>query len=477
MGNKYHIFFKKVELGTLLPHHQVPLMYWLTTRMQSLPVAMVHRFGWQIIIVIALGGGLQEIVAFFIAWACFKSLYELGYFMNDFYAAPREKGGRIKLSDAGLANNQSTHLWLKMIVPRIFFSITMGFFLWYIAPNAMQAWVTFALIMFAACTFVIHNAIAPTKRPLTYFLLNLTKGALIVPFVLGSLDDLAMWSCIVAPTISMTAYYSGHKQLPSFLPYRKYLVLLAWQLRLSVLLLTTCFIIIWLMQGNPGILLPVVILYYLIYDFLTCCGTFIKATKYSKKRRDLIQHVHSEYSHDSIIPLESCPYYATEAGFKVCFMTEHAEDFNYSRYEEYKSSLALMNGSNNKCQLIPGLEYPILKQHILACNLVEFINVDSLDIKSIDLIRNASDKVVWAHPIVSRRRLMSPKYISEILGIALRVDGIEWASGKFDRVNSYNARMHLAIAFIIHLIWPQKEIYFGYDIHRVDDWIGLIASN
>ena len=476
--SKYHDFFKRIEIGSLQPCHAIPFMYWLTTRMlPSFPLAMLHRFGWQIILLISLGGGLREIIAFFIAWTCFKSLYELGYLMNDFYTAPREKEGRIKPCDVGLADNQSAILWFKMIVPRLIFSFIMAGLLWYIVPINMQAWVTYALILLALFTFVIHNSITPNKRPLTYFLLNLTKAALVVPFVLGSLGNLALWSCIVAPTVAMASYYSGHKGLPSFVPYRKYLGLLAWQLRFSVFILTACLIIIWFIQGTSVELLLIIILYYIFYDFMTCCGTFIKATKHSKKRRDFIQHVHSQYSHDSIIPLDSTSHYATEAGFKVCFMTEHAEDFNASRYEEYRSKGSFINQSDNRCTLIPGLEYPILKQHILACNLKLYIKVDPLDLKSIDLIRDLSDKVVWAHPIISMRRLISPRYFTEILGIASRVDGVEWASGKFDRTDNYSARMHLIIALIIHLLWPHKEIYFGYDVHKVEDWIRLIGKS
>jgi hypothetical protein len=422
--------------------------------------AVIHRFGWQVILIVTTNGGWRELIAFFVSWTCLKPLYEIGYLINDCWAEPREKKINIKPSKS----------WIKLIVPRILFSIIMGVVLWLIVPNTNQAKFSYIIIILTLIIFTIHNYLEPHKRPLTYYLLQLSKGALVVPFLTGPINDLAIWSCIAIPAFTATPNYIRHKGLFIFSPFAKYLDHLVWQLRLSVIMFIGCFTTIWLIQGNASELLQRIIAYYLAFDCLTSCVTFIKASRRSKIRRDFIQHVHSEYSHDSIISLNCTPHYATLAGFKACFMTEHAEDFNAKRYNEYQSKIKHINEMENNCVLIAGLEFPILKQHILACNLRTYVETNPLDINSIDYIRSESDKVVWAHPMFSIRRIMDPKYIIELLMIASKVDGVEWASGKFDRPNNYFARRHLVVAFLIHIIWPHKEISFGYDVHRLQDW-------
>ena len=431
---------------------------------------VMHRFGWQLLVLVYVGGNVQDVFSFFVSWLCLKPIYEIGYIFNDFWSERREMSSEFKGKPISHVGSLSVNIWIKLIAFRLVFSLGMGILLWQIVPSVQQVETLYGIIFFTAFCFALHNTLPIRLRPITYFLLHLSKAALFFPLVHATSLTLPISVCIISPTIATTAYYLGHKGFSGFVPHRAFLGLLVGQLRLSILLMTVSLLALWAMRAEPDPLLLNVIGYYVAFDIFASFATFRKATRRSHIRRDIIQHVHSEYSHDSVISLADTPQHASDAGFATCYMTEHAEDFDAVRYDNYVRTIRALNGIKGRCILVPGLEYPILRQHILACNSIRYIDVDSTQVESINHVKAVSERVVWAHPMIATRRLYDFAYIMELFAIARRVDCVEWASGKYDRPDRYFARRHLIAALIIHIIWPTKELWFGYDVHKVEDW-------
>jgi hypothetical protein len=79
------------QKGVFAAAHAIPLEYWITTRMiGGYYVAVMHRFGWQLLLLVLTGAGLRDGMAFLLSWLTFKVAYELGYIMNDFWSEGRE---------------------------------------------------------------------------------------------------------------------------------------------------------------------------------------------------------------------------------------------------------------------------------------------------------------------------------------------------------------------------------------------------
>jgi len=463
--------------GVFTPAHAIPLEYWITTRMiAGYYVAVVHRFGWQLLLLALTGAGLREGAAFLLSWLSFKVAYELGYITNDFWSEEREK--RADGTNRGPGSRLSMSQLTTLVAPRVLTSLGLAVALLFVARAPQQAYASYWIMGLAAGVFLTHNVLAPKYRGLTYFLLHVCEGAVVLPFVgdRGLAGSVAVWACVIVPALTSAAHYLAHKGNPTFLPYKNYLVQIVTQLRIGAVILFGCFAVLWIVPGRPGIVLPGVILYDLGFDWLVSWITFRRSTRRSVAQRRVLQHLHSNYSHDSSVTLEDVKRSSTALGFETCFITEHAEDFNARRFEEYRADIAAVNQRFGPgCDVVAGLEFPILQQHILACNLRSFVAVDGTKAQDIDKVRDHCAFVVWAHPMVAVKRLWTWSYLSELFQIASRVDGVEWASGKSDRPGRYFAWRHLGAAFVMHVIWPHKQIAFGYDLHTQKDWDALYA--
>ena len=87
-----------------------------------------------------------------------------------------------------------------------------------------------------------------------------------------------------------------------------------------------------------------------------------------------IVHVHSDYSHDGRDSLEELQAFASARGITFVGLTEHAEDFDAARFDQYREHCG--RASADGVRLIPGLEFrfegfPGL--HLLALGLRAWI--------------------------------------------------------------------------------------------------------
>jgi hypothetical protein len=113
-----------------------------------------------------------------------------------------------------------------------------------------------------------------------------------------------------------------------------------------------------------------------------------------------IVHVHTDYSHDGRDSLESLVPFCRAR--RICFvgLTDHAEDFDRERFEQYQAHCA--RASTDDVRLIAGLEfrfagYPGL--HLLALGLSEWIEPVTPS-EFVAQVRGRSRFTIVAHPIL-----------------------------------------------------------------------------
>ncbi len=137
-----------------------------------------------------------------------------------------------------------------------------------------------------------------------------------------------------------------------------------------------------------------------------------------------IVHVHSDYSHDSRDPLEQIQAFAAEREIAFVGLTEHAEDLDAARFEQYREHCR--RASAGGVSLIPGLEfrfegYPGL--HLLALGLEVWIEPRTPE-EFVSMATGASGFSMLAHPRLARYRVPD--------AVAAGIHGIEVWNAAYD---------------------------------------------
>ena len=167
-------------------------------------------------------------------------------------------------------------------------------------------------------------------------------------------------------------------------------------------------------------------------------------------------HVHSDYSHDGRDPLEQVKEFARTRNISFVGLTDHAEDFDSSRYREYVDHCRHLTDETTR--LIPGLEYrfggyPGL--HLLALGLSRMIKPRT----PADFCLQAADSAqftIVAHPVLCRHTLPT--------GVDDAIDAIEvWNA-------SYNTRFlpdsrSIRLFRALHRRRPELVATAGLDQH------------
>jgi PHP domain len=135
-----------------------------------------------------------------------------------------------------------------------------------------------------------------------------------------------------------------------------------------------------------------------------------------------IVHVHSDYSHDGRDSLEELQAFASERRITFVGLTEHAEDFDAARFDQYREHCG--RASADGVRLIPGLEFrfegfPGL--HLLALGLEAWIEPRTPQ-EFVALAPGVSGFSIMAHPRLARYRVPAE--------VAAGIDSIEvWNAG------------------------------------------------
>ncbi|HET7585753.1 MAG TPA: PHP domain-containing protein [Gemmatimonadaceae bacterium] len=118
-----------------------------------------------------------------------------------------------------------------------------------------------------------------------------------------------------------------------------------------------------------------------------------------------VLHVHSNYSHDGRDTLEELRDAALRRGIQFVALTDHAEDLDASRFEEFRRECAALSGE--RVALIPGLEFRFAGYtglHLLALGLRQWIAPAS-PAAFIAGAREAAQFTIVAHPVLAGYRI------------------------------------------------------------------------
>ena len=153
-------------------------------------------------------------------------------------------------------------------------------------------------------------------------------------------------------------------------------------------------------------------------------------------------HMHSDYSHDGLDPLETMREMCLMRGVDFVGLTDHAEDFVKELFDEYLHHCDSL--SDDRLQFIPGLEFRftgLRGVHLLAFGLREWITPRT-PAEFFEQTRDTAKFTVVAHPVLARYAI--PQIVLD------QIDGIEvWNA-------NYNTR---------YLPDPRSMRIF-YDVHR-----------
>lgn len=458
----------------------LPLNYWLRTRIKNSKTLLIYLVMnlliAAIVIVYANGISAQSLLAFThlsVFWLAYLSIYEFGYFLNDFWSLKKEQKAGINLHKPTV---EITHYsWLyAAITSRLLFSI----FLIYILSLSMEpgVLVSLSLILLATMlTFTAHNTIQYQLRPITFFLLYFFRYALVYPFVKDEFNQIFLIYLFLIPALGYTLIYTLSKgfilkQYKYILPGDNIIVVL--RVTLLSYLLTSPFFFIFQIDA-AGLLLTLCV-YYLFIDFCFACIRFINEVRKSVTYHSERFHIHTKFSHDcDVEPSDIC---AKALNYQVTklYITDHFETFDRWKYQRLVESLKQAM-DEYPCEMITGLEYDVQGQHFLAIKLNHYVAIDSKQVNSLATIKEHCDTLIWAHPHFPIRKLANINYLMDMLKMMYYSDGIEWLNVKSSRGGSYHWR-HALISFLSIAIFGNKKLIVGLDAHTLKDWENFIPA-
>ncbi len=100
-------------------------------------------------------------------------------------------------------------------------------------------------------------------------------------------------------------------------------------------------------------------------------------------------HIHSQYSKDSIAPLEDIVKYSQRTGLKAIAITDH---------DEIEGTWAVRKIEHEGLLLIPGEEVSSTQGHIVALGITDYIKPLQTPQETIDQIHDNAGIAIAAHP-------------------------------------------------------------------------------
>jgi hypothetical protein len=450
----------------------IPFWYTITSRYSKTGAIIsfcVFPLAYNIITILFLNGEQWSNVSslFLLAFFAFNIIYEIGYFENDFVAQKRESAGWNKARgkvNVGMARS----LYLVIQSLRILIATGLVVLIGKLGGTQLR----FRLICFLLLTvsvFLSHNRLRTKYRFVTFCVLQHLKGLLALVVVGWSTVAVGIYFAI---SIGMTWGYFNIKNRQN----RAYYLRAGFPItNITLVAIPLILMIIWsCRRGSLDAIFGWRLLtYYIVID----CGyrllSFIKA--YHCLGRDKnIYHLHTDYSHDGSITLSHAKELLSGiAKESSIYFSEHAEDFDRVRYAIY---IGQVRKDDSKHLFKPGLEYNVLKQHVLAYNLEEYVPVDACTATSIKGMYDVCQFVVWAHPTIGFRKIWNPRYLLGMVQIAWFCEGLEWSNKKSIRLGR-NYRRGPMLCILAALLKPGKRLVRGYDAHSKDDYMALLEND
>lgn len=298
----------------------------------------------------------------------------------------------------------------------------------------------------------------------------MTRYFLIIPFV-DRINYFAFLSVSIITSIALTlAYYAGPKKL---FPIKSAGMTNSWTFRLGTLGFLS-FGFPFLLGSDPNAnLFFILAICCIVLDMVFVVSRFVSEIMRSMDRKTERFHVHTCFSHDCQMTPEAVCERALADGVRRVYVTDHADTFSEEKYELLKRRLDDISRTHN-CELVPGLEYPLLGQHFLAINLKAYVEADSDDLEAIVSLKHFSDRVIWAHPYLGIRKLFSDKgYLTNLIRMMALVDGVEWFNCKSTRSVTYYGWRYLLISFLTFFLHGRRTLIIGMDAHSPEDWFSF----
>lgn len=168
-------------------------------------------------------------------------------------------------------------------------------------------------------------------------------------------------------------------------------------------------------------------------------------------------HIHTTRSSDGEWPLEKCKEVFKKEGYQFLALTEHAEDMNLKKMEEWTAACDAL--SDPEFLLIPGLEFSMRGgMHILGFGLRKIVPSESIE-QLLDEIQAAGGVAVWAHP--------PPEALNMIFPYVDRLNGMEIWNGRYHGTRRPSLRLLLALGRLRES-HPAFHGFGGIDFHEGD---------
>ena len=459
----------------------IPGTYWL--QRYAYPTArtlLFHILATHVYILLAVfliktiskidGGILFSILKLYgLIWLSYISLYEIGYFINDFWSTKREKKYQTRQKEI---YKPSSDLLASAIIMRLLFS-TIILFLLYNIMSVTTFLQTVFIILLIQIIFLLHNLLLYPYRILTFGLLYLGKFLLLFPLfsIYFSLEYKVLYlAAILPPVIGFTVKYGIKGVITTSRNFGLFSAKTGnFILRLAALFaLFEIPLFILLFSAKSAFVLVFLVIYLSLIDLLFTFGRFILLCFKALNSGATAYHIHTCFSHDATISPKAIINYAKQNGIKRIYVTDHAEDFNPKKFRELTTSFKrLKTKSNIECFI--GLEYDVLGQHFLAIGLEKFVEVDNFDVKELEKLKCYSEKILWAHPHFKIRNwIFDSAYRKKWYYMMRSVDGMEVINLKGFRGFDYTWR-HLFLSFLSVVLEANKFLFVGIDAHDFKD--------
>jgi len=450
-----------------------PLLYWFRTRIPEnniklqyiLAVLLPQAIGLYLMLPVSSEACLI-FVLFFIGMI---SVYEIGYFDNDYLGRQRERkaGLYVRKPEPMPVTNK---IWFIAILLRLIV-VTIVFFV--VGSLGGNSWVFVGWLIAVMAIFSLHNLLLGLDRLWSFFGIYFIRIQLPVVVCLSVGFDELTRSAVVAWLIFSIIHASTHAYFYSV--KKGFLKRELWVQRIEsvtftmivIVVLQTIVIPFLLMAGMVGIAYSLVMLtiYSVIYVFVWGGGRFVaEAIKAFQRRKHELTHTHTNFSHDATISMQYYSDLLERWPGSIIYLTDHAEDFSDKRYNKLKEEFAALAP-----RVIPGLEYTICYQHVLAHGLKDYVEINKDEVvSSLARLKEESSRLIWAHPKISVKKLTDKSYRLGLLNLAAGVDGIELYNCKNN--SRWRWVMEMAIiSCLCCLVFGRRSLFIGLDCHRPEE--------
>lgn len=431
----------------------MPLSYWLQRYTYAGAGPLIHRslLIEVVFLVGSLSAGVSISISFFVslllAKFIFYAFHEFGYFVNDHIVDGVSLQNFSKFKSLG-----SRRCFLfSALFSRILWICALGAVLFHLVGSYVFLFFV-CVVGFVQVAFFAHNHIKFPVKLGSFFCINVGNYGCLLPLLHGAGN--AVTTSYLLLCFAMAAAFTVKYACDRAVTFRTsgiggFLGALfavgTGHFKIRLALFWICLLSplgFWFSEVDASMLLGV-ICWLCGVDVVLYVARLAAGIRSALGNRFDILHVHTYFSHDASNSIEDIYKACLESGRKRVYVTDHAEDFDFTSYSWLKAECEAI--SDSSVQVIAGLEYAVFGQHFLALNLDHYIDIDGKSVGSIDELRAISDVVIWAHPFFGIKKLLKLSYLKSYYQMILNTDRVEILNFKVKRGIAYYAWRHCLI--------------------------------